>query len=84
MTFCEVIKLGHYTNVFGAIIALSLAGKSGGRRDLRFFPLSPFSLHPGSQAPAWEPLAKFPLAEKFAQFWEVVHKIERSQAEFGA
>jgi hypothetical protein len=37
-------NLGHYTKVFGAIIALSLAGKTGGRRKLRFFTFPLFAL----------------------------------------
>ena len=37
-------NLDHYTKVFGAIIALSRGEKIGGKRKLRFFPLSPFPL----------------------------------------
>jgi len=37
-----ISNLGHYTKVFGAIIALSLAGKTGDKSNLRFFPFSPF------------------------------------------
>jgi hypothetical protein len=39
-------NLGHYTKVSGALIAMSIAVKTGGKRKLRFFPLSPFTLFP--------------------------------------